>query len=897
MLLNKLSDEEMCRLTARLLVSATTDAGVEGGLYYVDLESNEYHRILSGDFRGIDVYGDRIYAVSLTFGITVLDMNLRVVNTIAIGDYDFHGMRIYKGEYALISETARDTVGIYRFPDFTRVREIRITDSTEDHHHINDLQIVGDSVLISMFSHSGAFRTPSFKMDGAILEYDIPTGEFRRVIKGGQKFPHSVLKTGGDLHFCGSLDMNLSGRDMTLAQFNGFTRGLARDGKFFFVGQSLMRHLEMVTDTHSNISMDAGFHIFDSEEHTSRFVSLPARQVYEIVLLDGSGFSLGSETKLSEEGSIKNLPNPGEWNACEANGRWTRKKAADIRLFADTPARSVVIEAASGYPGPIRTSVYANGFPIGKIVWDEPGFKRTSLPLPAAYSGEITVTLETDRIWSPCEVSDTRDIRKLGISVSSVALDEDAADAQDVPPHILQYLKGNTYEGVASEADLTMRSSEKCLLKLSQWHEYEPMHRWMSEQSVDLVLRTEEPASLLRLTAESSCPEKISLKVFVNRFLAGTIVFEKPGIRNAVLHLPGSITGIAEITLETDRVWRPCDVSDTADERTLGIALVRISLGPDPAILLAGGPSGSAGGNAGETDESAGDILYSEYAADFSERSSEKHLSDLYQWHGLEAEHRWMAGDRADLVLYSRTPANLLRIKAESSCPEPISCKVYINRFFVGTVDFETPGGRDVSFKLPGSVTGPAEITLETDRVWRPCDYSDIADERTLGIAVILAALTGDETPHARKIFDKSAGPVSASRVIAEIYMGDLSSEAYIADPAEWNDREPEQRWVAKSQANLAIPVTGPVRRLKIKAFSDYPGAVTSKVFVNGTFVADMVFPDAGPGEYDMLLPETVSDSVRIRLETDRIWRPCKVFNSHDERLLGIAIVSVTLAT
>ncbi len=890
MLLNKLSSEEMCRLTARLLVSATTDAGVEGGLYYVDLESNEYHRILSGDFRGLDVYGDLIYAVSLTFGITVLDRNLQVIETIAIGDYDFHGIRIYKGEYALISETARDAVGIYSFPDFRRVRELKISDSTEDHHHINDLRIVGDSVLISMFSQKGTFNTPLFDMDGAILEYDIPTGAFKGLVKGGRKFPHSLIRTGEEIHFCESFEMNLSGAESILAQFGGFTRGLAHDGKFFFVGQSLMRHLELVTDTHTNISMDAGFHIFDAETRTSRFVTLPTRQVYEIVLLDGVDFSLGSQARLGEPGSVRNLPDLSEWNTREENSRWMAKKTADIRLFADAPAKSVVIDAISGYPGPLHAVLYANRFPIGKAVWDEPGYRRIHLPLPAALRGEVVITLETDRIWSPCDVSDTCDIRKLGIAVISAALSEEPVELPDMPPHILQYFGGNTYEGVGSEADFSDRSSEKCLLKLSQWHEFEPAHRWMSEQSADLVLRSDEPASLLAITAESSCPERISCKVFVNRFLAGALVFERPGIRNTVLHLPGSITGIAEITLETDRVWRLCDVSDTTDERKLGIALVRLSLRPDPAILLASGHSDN-------TDRDADDTVYSEYAADFSELSSERHLSDLHQWHGLEAEHRWMAGDRADLVLYTRTPANLLRIKAESSCPEPISCRVYINRFFVGSVDFAAPGGREVSFKLPGSVTGPAEITLETDRVWRPCDFSDIADERTLGIAVILASLTGDETPHARKITDASSGPAAESRVIADISMGDLSSEEFLTDLTEWNDREPEQRWVAKSQANLSIPVTEPVRRLKIKAFSDYPGAVTSKVFANGSFVADMVFPDAGPGEYDMLLPEAVSDSVRIRLETDRIWRPCKVFNSHDERLLGIAIVSVTLAT
>lgn len=891
MLLNTLSDEDMCRLTTGLLVSATTDEGVEGGLFYVDLEKNVYHRILSGDFRGMDLYDDLIYAVSLTFGITVLDRNLRVKAGIPIGDYDFHGLRIYKGKYALITETSRDAIGIYSFPDFKRVDEIKVTDSPEDHHHINDLQIEGDTLLISMFSQSGTFKTPSFQMDGVILEYDFPSRKFTGVRASGLKYPHSISGTGEDLSFCGSLDMNLSGEDGILAQFNGFTRGLARDGRFYFVGQSMMRHLDMVTDTCTNVSMDAGFHIFDPEAHTSRFVSLPVRQVYEILKADGIRFSYGSSARLYEPCSVRNLPDLGQWNDREESSRWMAGRTADLCLFADTPARSVFIEAISGYPGSLKVKVYANHFPIGEAVFEEPGSRTIHLALPVPGLGETLITLETDRDWSPSEVFGSSDIRRLGVAVSDVSLSGEPADIPGMPPFVQQYISGNTFEDAGSEADFTDRSSEKCLLKLSQWHEFEPNHRWMKEARADLVLHTGEPVSLLAVSAESTCPEMITCRVYVNRFLAGTLVFAKPGIQNAVFRLAGTMTGAAEITLETDRVWRPCDVSDTTDERRLGIALVRLSLRPDPAILLGAGRTGDTGSDSADT-------IYEEYAADFSERSSEKHLPDLHQWHGFEAEHRWMAGDRADLVLYTRTPANLLRIKAESSCPEPIICRVYINRFFVGSVDFAEPGGRDVSFKLPGSITGPAEVTLETDRVWRPCDYADISDGRTLGIAVILAALTGDRTPHAQKISEESSSsPAPESREVADIRMGDLSSEAFIEDPGEWNDREPEQRWVAKSQANLLIPVPEPVLRLKIKAFSDYPGMVTSKVFVNDMFVADMVFPDAGPGEYDMLLPEPAADKVRIRLETDRIWRPCKVFNSHDERLLGIAIVSLTLAT
>lgn len=407
---------------SNLLVSCPSDADSVGGLFYVDLEKNSSMKIFEGDCRGVDRYKEFIYMITQSHGVVVLNRQLEVVNTFGMDQQAFHGIRVINDHTVLIVETSLDSIGIYRLDDFERIGEIKISDNTGDKHHINDICIAGSRVYISMFSYSGLWRAETFAFDGVILEYDLTSKTVIRTVKDGLRFPHSVLDIEGRQFYCGSLDLNLSDTDKTVARFGGFTRGLAYDGRYFFVGQSSMRHLEEVLKYNLNVSMDVGIHIFDSQTHTNRFFPLPARQVYEIVLIDDIEMPLGNTADMSDPNSIRNFTDAQQWHQFEGGHRWMAQKTAGLILFADPSASTLEITAASYSPKPLVCKVYLNGLQVGSMNFSATGDNTFLFPVQKVNDGRNEVTLELDALWSPSDISVTADDRKLGIAVREVSL-------------------------------------------------------------------------------------------------------------------------------------------------------------------------------------------------------------------------------------------------------------------------------------------------------------------------------------------------------------------------------------------------------------------------------------------------------------------------------------------
>lgn len=419
----KFSDEEVSRLDNKLLVSCPSDGVFQGGLFYVDLIKNSTVRIFEGDCRGIERYRDIVFVVTQSHGVIVLDKHLSVVKTFDIGHLDFHGMRVLDDEFILIVETACDSIGIYRLSDFYRVDEIKISDFCNDKHHINDICVHGILLYISMFSYSGTWKEPDFGYDGVILEYDLNARKIVKKYKENLRFPHSVMCPEEKLIYCGSLDLNLSDEDKTLAQFRGFTRGLAFDGRFYYVGQSSMRHLDQILTCNTNVSMDAGFHIFDSVLRTNRFYAIPAKQIYEILIVNDTDFTLGNTINLSDPGSLKHLKDIRQWNAFEYGHRWMAENIASVILFTDVKFQTLAVRAMSAFPGEYSCQVFVNGCPVGMLDFEAPGVRDFAIPAALGCIGRIEVSFEVQRLWSPAEFDMSVDDRKLGIALMEVRLD------------------------------------------------------------------------------------------------------------------------------------------------------------------------------------------------------------------------------------------------------------------------------------------------------------------------------------------------------------------------------------------------------------------------------------------------------------------------------------------
>jgi len=288
MLFYKYEDDYFSGLDVRLLISCPKEGPGPAGFYDLDLKDNTLQHLADCDGRGLTRYRGGFLAASRNDGIYHFDSNLEIVGRFPLSYVDLHGLRIGPSDRLYAVETAHNRIGVYTLEPFERVDEIAVSPVPNDHNHVNDLHIDGNRLFVSMFSYHGSWRTnwDNNTFDGAIVEFDLTTKKPKRLLAGELRMPHTVQMFDGKLCFCESFNLNVVRAGELLAQLTGYTRGLAYDGRCYYIGQSRMRHWGKHKET--NLSVDGGIHILDSKNRVSRYIPLPAKQVYDIQIVPNS---------------------------------------------------------------------------------------------------------------------------------------------------------------------------------------------------------------------------------------------------------------------------------------------------------------------------------------------------------------------------------------------------------------------------------------------------------------------------------------------------------------------------------------------------------------------------------------------------------------------------------
>jgi hypothetical protein len=230
-------------------------------------------QILQGNCRGIKQFGNKFVYVT-EVSIFILDSNFQVVlSKKSDVILDYHGVFIVENK-AYIVETATNSIGIYDLSDLSRVDEITFSPCSHDENHINDLFIMGDTMLLSMFSLEE--RWEEREHIGIILSYSLSDKEIKQVHYQNLSRPHSVICHNKHIFYCNSLKFEVKRGNDVIFNTDGFVRGLAIKDPFIFIGQSLYR---------PNKNGDCGIHIFDQVDNTKQFIRLPSDEVYDIHLL------------------------------------------------------------------------------------------------------------------------------------------------------------------------------------------------------------------------------------------------------------------------------------------------------------------------------------------------------------------------------------------------------------------------------------------------------------------------------------------------------------------------------------------------------------------------------------------------------------------------------------
>jgi hypothetical protein len=259
-----------------------------GGIYVFNTKKHELVKKYGGHFRQIIKVDDRYYAVEwVEKKVYIFSTDFKKVGEFMIDQTKKQSEKPHacgiayhkKTDLFFISNAGSDTINIYERKNFKCIDTIHISDkflnTGEGNHHINDICISGDNLLVSCFSISGYWEREIF--DGGILSYDI--NNFEKgfdVLSKDLWMPHSVEYVNGNICYLDSMNGNFwIGNKKIEGKFPGFMRGLTYDERFYYIGQSETMYMSRLFKVKDNIMCNAGVYLFDVDNKVSRFYSFP----------------------------------------------------------------------------------------------------------------------------------------------------------------------------------------------------------------------------------------------------------------------------------------------------------------------------------------------------------------------------------------------------------------------------------------------------------------------------------------------------------------------------------------------------------------------------------------------------------------------------------------------
>ncbi|MEF2230670.1 MAG: DUF4915 domain-containing protein [Pseudodesulfovibrio sp.] len=270
----------------------TEDHKSGGGIYELTLDVEwGYRKVLSGPSHGLIHFEGDIVASHSELGLVQLSKDYKVLRSAPVPagsrphgvSYSERTQRFYVGS------TYLDAVLVFD-RDFRQVDTIHISRKQartgEPQHHLNDAYAFGESLFVSMFSYTGNWKKEIF--DGVVLEIDIDSGEVLHPVIRDLWMPHNVCAINGSLTVLDSLRGELKTNNaQPVGKFPGFSRGLAYDGVFHYIGQSRNRNYSRYLGLSQNISIDTSIIVFDEKTKVSRSLSLPSKlsEIHSIIVL------------------------------------------------------------------------------------------------------------------------------------------------------------------------------------------------------------------------------------------------------------------------------------------------------------------------------------------------------------------------------------------------------------------------------------------------------------------------------------------------------------------------------------------------------------------------------------------------------------------------------------
>lgn len=262
---------------------ASVDPEFGGGLYELQVKRDErqLRKVMKGSFHGIRSFRDGYLLTEDERGLVYIDSSYKILHEVplAVGCRP-HGLAVSDSNDEVFivgshSECVFVVDGNLKI-DRTLHFSGQSTRFGAAAHHINDICMSDDRLLVSMFSISGHWRIGNY--DGGVVEVDSENGGLVGVLVNNLQLPHSVSIVETELFVLDSLNGRiLNGVNHLVSQVPAFLRGLVVRENHYIVGGSRNRNLRQYRNSVQPVSIDSCVYVICKKEPIFRTISLDNR--------------------------------------------------------------------------------------------------------------------------------------------------------------------------------------------------------------------------------------------------------------------------------------------------------------------------------------------------------------------------------------------------------------------------------------------------------------------------------------------------------------------------------------------------------------------------------------------------------------------------------------------
>ncbi len=260
-------------------IGAYADSGIGTG-GFVCVHDGKAVTIDKIDSTGLCVDGETVYRFARGLKSIVGYDRDGISYRLKVGQeegFDVHDILLYDGKFLCVATGTNEILWIDPLGNVVRRWQ---ADGKGDAWHLNCVWKEGERLYFSAFGRFPAHRDWVGKCRGLGFIFDLETGE--AVVKG-LSGPHNPRLIDGQWVVCDSHASSLELRDQNgvakTIQLGGFTRGLAFDDDYFYVGESANRKAEKPAETSAIAVVDRRTH-----EVVERIV-IPFPEIYEVITI------------------------------------------------------------------------------------------------------------------------------------------------------------------------------------------------------------------------------------------------------------------------------------------------------------------------------------------------------------------------------------------------------------------------------------------------------------------------------------------------------------------------------------------------------------------------------------------------------------------------------------